>query len=59
MVLRYRVTLTQEERKRWTIRLLAEKLAEFEINVLKRQCFAERIDCVNKMRQKVADWNLD
>ncbi|PIE56041.1 MAG: IS630 family transposase, partial [Desulfobulbus propionicus] len=32
---------------------------EIEISVLKRQCFAGRIDCINKIRQKVAAWNLD
>lgn len=34
-------------------------VAEIEISVLKRQCLAGRIDCIDKMRQKVAAWNSD
>ncbi len=32
-------------------------IAEIEISVLKRQCLAGRIDCIEKMRAKVAAWN--
>jgi hypothetical protein len=34
-------------------------VAEIEISVLKRQCLAGRIECIDKMRQKVATWNSD
>lgn len=32
-------------------------IAEIELSVLKRQCLAGRIDCIEKMRRKVAAWN--
>ena len=32
-------------------------IAEIEISVLKRQCLAGRIDCIEKMRSEVAAWN--
>jgi hypothetical protein len=34
-------------------------IAEIELSVLKRQCLAGRIDCIEKMRAKVAAWNTD
>ena len=34
-------------------------IAEIELSVLKRQCLAGRIDCIEKMRAKVATWNID
>ena len=34
-------------------------IAEIELSVLKRQCLAGRIDCIEKMRNKVAAWNID
>lgn len=34
-------------------------IAEIELSVLKRQCLAGRIDCIEKMRKKVAAWNTD
>lgn len=34
-------------------------IAEIELSVLKRQCLAGRIDCIEKMRTKVAAWNCD
>lgn len=34
-------------------------IAEIELSVLKRQCLAGRIDCIEKMRTKVAAWNTD
>ena len=34
-------------------------IAEIELSVLKRQCLAGRIDCIEKMRAKVAAWNAD
>lgn len=34
-------------------------IAEIELSVLKRQCLAGRIDCIEKMRIKVAAWNID
>ena len=34
-------------------------IAEIELSVLKRQCLAGRIDCIEKMRDKVAAWNID
>jgi len=34
-------------------------IAEIELSVLKRQCLAGRIDCIDKMRDKVAAWNID
>jgi hypothetical protein len=34
-------------------------IAEIELSVLKRQCLAGRIDCIEKMRAKVAAWNID
>ena len=34
-------------------------IAEIELSVLKRQCLAGRIDCIEKMRAKVAAWNSD
>ena len=34
-------------------------IAEIELSVLKRQCLAGRIDCIDKMRAKVAAWNTD
>ncbi|MEA3458385.1 MAG: IS630 family transposase, partial [Candidatus Thermoplasmatota archaeon] len=32
---------------------------EIELSVLKRQCLAGRIDCIEKMRNEVAAWNTD
>ena len=34
-------------------------IAEIELSVLKRQCLAGRIDCIEKMKSIVADWNAD
>lgn len=34
-------------------------VAEIELSVLKRQCLSVRIDCIEKMRKKVAAWNND
>jgi hypothetical protein len=34
-------------------------IAEIELSVLKRQCLAGRIDCIEKMRAEVAAWNTD
>lgn len=34
-------------------------IAEIELSVLKRQCLAGRIDCIEKMRDEVKDWNDD
>ncbi len=34
-------------------------IAEIELSVLKRQCLAVRIDCIEKMRAKVTAWNND
>jgi hypothetical protein len=34
-------------------------IAEIEISVLKHQCLAGRIDCIEKLRAKVAAWNTD
>ena len=34
-------------------------IAEIELSVLKRQCLAVRIDCIDKMRAKVMAWNND
>jgi hypothetical protein len=34
-------------------------IAEIELSVLKRQCLAGRIDCIEKMRNEVAAWNTD
>ena len=34
-------------------------VAEIEISALKRQCLAGRIDCIDKMRDKVTAWNSD
>jgi hypothetical protein len=34
-------------------------IAEIELSVLKRQCLAGRIDCIEKMRTKAAAWNTD
>lgn len=34
-------------------------IAEIELSVLKRQCLAGRIDCMKKMRAKVAAWNIE
>ena len=34
-------------------------IAEIELSVLKRQCLATRIDCIKKMREQVAAWNVD
>ena len=34
-------------------------IAEIELSVLKRQCLAGRVDCIEKMRDKVAAWNID
>jgi hypothetical protein len=34
-------------------------IAEIELSVLKRQCLAGRIDCIEKMRNEVAEWNTD
>ena len=34
-------------------------IAEIELSVLKRQCLAGRIPCIEKMRSEVAAWNDD
>ena len=34
-------------------------IAEIELSVLKRQCLAGRIDCIEKMRNEVAEWNTN
>jgi len=34
-------------------------IAEFELSVLKRQCLAGKIECIERMRIKVAAWNTD
>lgn len=34
-------------------------IAEIELSVLKRQCLAGRIDCIEKMRAEVSAWNTD
>lgn len=34
-------------------------VAEIELSVLKRQCLSSRIDCIHKMRKKVAEWNYN
>ncbi len=34
-------------------------VAEIELSVLKRQCLARRIDCVDTMRAEVLAWNID
>jgi len=34
-------------------------IAEIELSVLKRQCLAGRIDCIEKMRTQVAAWSED
>jgi hypothetical protein len=34
-------------------------IAEIELSVLKRQCLAGRIVCIEKMRTKAAAWNTD
>ena len=34
-------------------------VAEIELSVLKRQCLAGRIDCIEKMRDEVSVWNTD
>ena len=34
-------------------------IAEIELSVLKRQCLAGRIDCIEKMRDEVSAWNTD
>lgn len=34
-------------------------ISEIELSVLKRQCLAERIDCIDKLRDKVEAWNID
>jgi len=34
-------------------------IAEIELSVLKRQCLSVRIDCIEKMREKVMSWNSD
>jgi hypothetical protein len=34
-------------------------IAEIELSALKRQCLAGRIDCIEKMRTRVAAWNND
>lgn len=34
-------------------------IAEIELSVLKRQCLAGRIDCIEKMRAQVVAWNTD
>ena len=34
-------------------------IAEIELSVLKRQCLAGRIDCIEKMRNEVEAWNTD
>ena len=34
-------------------------IAEIELSVLKRQCLAGRIPCINQMRDEVHAWNID
>ena len=34
-------------------------IAEIELSVLKRQCLAGRMDCIEKMRDAVGVWNTD
>jgi hypothetical protein len=34
-------------------------IAEIELSVLKRQCLAGRIPCIEKMRDEVRAWNVD
>ena len=34
-------------------------IAEIELSVLKRQCLVGRIDCIEKLREKVKAWNID
>lgn len=34
-------------------------ISEIELSVLKRQCLAGRIDCIEKMRAEVSAWNTD
>ena len=34
-------------------------IAEIELSVLKRQCLAGRIPCIQQMRSKVKAWNID
>lgn len=34
-------------------------IAEIELSVLKRQCLAGRIECIEEMRRQVADWITD
>jgi hypothetical protein len=34
-------------------------VAEIELSVSKRQCLSVRIDCIEKMREKVVAWNND
>ena len=34
-------------------------IAEIELSVLKRQCLAGRIDCIEKVRDEVRAWNSD
>jgi len=34
-------------------------IAEIELSVLKRQCLAGRIACIEKMRAEVVEWNTD
>tara|TARA_R110002124_G_scaffold98914_3_gene244631 strand:- start:3022 stop:3285 length:264 start_codon:yes stop_codon:yes gene_type:complete len=34
-------------------------IAEIELSVLKRQCLAGRIDCINRLRTEVPAWNAD
>ena len=34
-------------------------IAEIELSVLKRQCLAGRIDCIEKMRSKMAAWSIE
>jgi len=34
-------------------------ISEIELSVLKRQCLAGRIDCIERMRAEVAAWNSD
>ena len=34
-------------------------ISEIELSVLKRQCLAGRIDCIEKIRAEVVEWNTD
>jgi hypothetical protein len=34
-------------------------IAEIELSVLKRQCLAGRIDCINRLRTEVTAWHTD